>query len=302
MNKIRGGWVALPVLVGLLSGCGAGPATPGVLNAVGAESEYANVIQQIGGRYVHVTGIMSNPNIDPHTFEASSTDAELIYRASLVVQNGVGYDSFMNRLESATPNSHRTVVTAARVLGLPDSTANPHLFYKPGAMAAVAARIEAVLAHKLPAHSAYFRGRLKAFDRGLNAWSAAMARVRKDFPGAPVAVTEPVADYMLQAAGLSIRTPWSFQEAIMNSVDPSPQAVQIEQNLIKDRRVRVLVYNQQVVDSTTETLLKLAKKSHVPVVGVYETMPSGHDYQQWMVDETEDVYKALKDGRSSLTL
>ena len=49
-----------------------------VIQAVGAENEYANVIAQIGGRYVTVTAIMSNPNTDPHTFEASPSVARSV--------------------------------------------------------------------------------------------------------------------------------------------------------------------------------------------------------------------------------
>ena len=105
-----------------------------VVVAVGAENQYANVISQIGGKYVHATAVESNPNTDPHSFEASPSVARLIGDAQLVVQNGVGYDSFMNKIEDATPNPARKVIIAASLLGLPDSTPNPHLWYKPAAM------------------------------------------------------------------------------------------------------------------------------------------------------------------------
>ncbi len=270
--------------------------------AVGAENEYANVIAQLGGPYVRVNAIMSNPNTDPHTFEASTADARLIARATLVVQNGVGYDSFMNHLESASPDARRVVITAAKVMGVPATAPNPHLFYEPGAMARVAARIAAALSRLEPAHARYFHARLKAFDRSLAPWDRAIGRLRRSYRGAPVAVTEPVADDMLQAAGLRVLTPWAFQAAIMNSTDPSPQDVGIVEGLIIHRRVRVLVYNQQAVDSTTTMLLGLAKRHGVPVVGVYETMPARHDYQTWMLDETMNVYRALRYHRSYLTM
>lgn len=275
---------------------------PGPLLAVGAENEYANVISQIGGPYVRVSAIMSNPNTDPHTFEASTLDARRIAHARLVVQNGVGYDSFMNRLESASPDAHRIVIVAAQVMGVRATAPNPHLFYEPGEMAKVAARIAASLGRLEPAHKAYFQAHLTTFDRSLNPWLRAIATLKKAEKGAPVAVTEPVADFMLQAAGLKIETPWPFQAAIMNSTDPAPQDVAIEEELILDHRVRVFVYNQQAVDSTTTLLLSLAKSHHVPIVGVYETMPPGHDYQTWMLDETRDVYLALRTHRSYLTL
>ncbi len=273
-----------------------------VIQAVGAENEYSNVIGQIGGHYVHAVGIMSNPDTDPHTFEASPVDAEMIGSAELVVQNGAGYDSFMNRLEQASPNRKRLVITTAAVLGLPANTKNPHLFYKPGAMEAVASVVTKDLSRLQPAHTSFFHARLQAFDRSLVPWSQAMAKLKKAYHGTPVAVTEPVADYMLNASGLRVLTPWPFQAAIMNSVDPSPQDAEIEKNLLLDHKVRVFVYNQQAIDSTTQTLLGVAKKAHIPIVGVYETMPPGHNYQTWMLDETLDVYKALRFHRSYLTL
>jgi zinc/manganese transport system substrate-binding protein len=126
--------------------------------------------------------------------------------------------------------------------------------------------------------------------------------VRSAYHGAPVAVTEPVADYMLQAAGLQVKTPWDFQAAIMNGTDPSPQDVQIEENLLKNHKVRLFVYNQQAVDTTTNALLAMARQHHIPVVGVYEVMPLHYSYQRWMTAEVNAVYRALKYGKSTVTL
>ena len=117
----------------------AGATTSTVINAVGAENEYANVLGQIGGHYVHVSSILNNPNTDPHTFESSPSVAEEVSAAELIVQNGVGYDNFMNKIESASPNSRRKVIVAQNVLGLPTNTPNPHLWYDPKTMPAVAA-------------------------------------------------------------------------------------------------------------------------------------------------------------------
>jgi zinc/manganese transport system substrate-binding protein len=119
----------------------------GIVNAVGAENEYANVISQIGGRYVKVTAIMSNPNTDPHTFEASPAVAKVVSAANLVVQNGLGYDTFMNKIESASPSSARRVIDVQELRHLPDSTPNPHLWYSPETMPAVAQALVKDLLH-----------------------------------------------------------------------------------------------------------------------------------------------------------
>ena len=268
--------------------------------AVGAENEYANVIQQVGGKYVQVSAIMSNPNTDPHTFEASPSVARLVSSAQLVVQNGVGYDTFMDTIENAAPNAARKVITVQGLLGLPVSTPNPHLWYKPGTGAAVANAVAADLAALQPAHAAYFKANATAFIRSLTAWTDAIAAFQAKYPDTPVATTEPVADYMLQAAGADILTPWAFQADIMNGTDPSAQDVAVERSLFTQHKVKVFLYNQQVTDSLTESFITLAQSNGIPVVGVYETMPvPGYDYQSWMLAEVQDLQKAVADKISS---
>jgi len=272
----------------------------GTITVVGAENEYANVIAQIGGKYVRTDAIMSDPNTDPHTFEASPAVAQEVSSAQLVVQNGVGYDTFMNTIEQAAPSSSRKVINVQNLLGLPDSTANPHLWYKPATMPAVARAVAADLAQIQPANAAYFQANLTAFDNSLAPWAKAVAALRAAHPDTPVATTEPVADYMLQAVGTDNLTPWSLQADIMNGVDPSPQDVSLQEGLFKQHKVKIFLYNQQVTDSLTQSFLNLAKQNGIPVVGVYETMPTdGYDYQSWMLAEVDAVDKALSAGQST---
>ncbi|MGH7911924.1 MAG: metal ABC transporter solute-binding protein, Zn/Mn family, partial [Candidatus Dormibacteraceae bacterium] len=248
---------------------------------------------------VQATAIMSNPNTDPHAFEASPKIAEEVGAAALVVRNGLGYDGFMTQVERATENADRRSIDVQHLLGLPDSTPNPHLWYRPATMPAVAAKVARDLAALDPAHRSYFQGRAATFDRSLDSWMRAIQTLKADYPGAPVAVTEPVPDYLLQAAGLADRTPWELQAEIMNGVDLSPQNVTLEENLFRQHQVRVLLYNEQVTDSVTETFHSIAQESGIPVVGVYETMPSGYTYQSWMVAETQAIRRALSAHRST---
>jgi zinc/manganese transport system substrate-binding protein len=297
--------VAMAAVVLAVAGCAGASADAGngTIVAVGAENEYANVIGQIGGKYVSVTAIMSNPNTDPHTFEASPKVAQEVSAAQLVVQNGVGYDGFMNKIESSASGSDRKVIDVQNLLGLPDSTSNPHLWYKPQTMPKVAAAIASDLSKLAPSHASYFQSAARAFDRSLNPWQQALASFKAAYPGTPVATTEPVADYMLQAAGTDNLTPWSLQAAIMNGVDPSPQDVTLQQQLFSQHRVKVFLYNQQVTDSLTETFLAAAKRNDVPVVGVYETMPvPGYTYQSWMLAEVRALRAAVADGTSEQRL
>jgi zinc/manganese transport system substrate-binding protein len=304
---------AAPILAALcvlIAGCGgasSGVTAGGAIVAVGAENEYANVIEQVGGRYVKVSAIESNPNTDPHTFEASPSVAETVAAAGLVVQNGVGYDTFMERIESASggvgSDSQRKVIDVQKLLGLPDSTRNPHLWYKPQTMPAVAKAIAADLSALQPAHAAYFGARGASFEQSLAPWHQALERFAAEYPDTPVATTEPVGDYMLEAAGTVNLTPFGLQADIMNGVDPAPQDVTLQTGLFASHRVKVFVYNQQVTDSLTQSFLAAAKRAGVPVVGVYETMPTpGYDYQSWMLAEVQALHRAVAEKRSTQKL
>jgi zinc/manganese transport system substrate-binding protein len=290
------------------AGCGATasvarPSPSGVISAVGAENEYANVLGQIGGRYVHVVAVLSNPNTDPHTFEASPKVAEEVTSAELVVENGLGYDTFMARIEAAAPSPDRKVIDVQQLLGLPDTTPNPHLWYDPSTMPAVARAMTVDLSAIDPAHAAYFQANLRDFDASMGPWLRAIAQIKSRYAGTPVATTEPVGDYLLAAMGLDDVTPFGFQADVMNGVDPSPQDVSAEQSALSGHRVKVFCYNQQVVDSLTAALLGMARSAHVPVVGLYETMPTpGYDYQSWMLAETLAVGHALESGVSTARL
>ena len=308
--RIRSGFpaVALPLAAALLaSACSSSSASPGggggtsaaaasstTITAIGAENEYADVIAQVGGKYVRASSIMSNPNTDPHTFEASPAVAREISAADLIVQNGVGYDDWATTIENAAPSTARKVINVQQLLGLPNSTPNPHLWYKPTTMPAVANAIAADLAQIDPAHASYYKANAAAFIASLTAWTKAIATFAAAHPDTPVATTEPVADYMLQAAGADIMTPWTFQADIMNGTDPSPQDTAIEKSLFTQHKVKVFLYNQQVTDALTESFISLAQANGIPVVGVYETMPTpGFDYQSWMLAEVNALSKAV---------
>jgi zinc/manganese transport system substrate-binding protein len=290
----------LPVLAAGCTNSGAGSVPPGVITAIGAENEYANVLSQVGGRYVSVTSILDNPNTDPHTFEASPSVAEQVSSAQLIVQNGVGYDSFMNKIESASPNPKRKVIVAQQILGLPDDTPNPHLWYNPRTMPAVAKAMASALSEIEPSHAAYFNANLVRFDDSLAPLLHAIATFKSDYPGTAVAVTEPVADYMLEAMGMEDLTPFVFQADIMNGVDPAPQDISLERGLFTDHKVKVFCYNQQVVDALTSSIRASAQQAGIPVVAVYETMPTpGYDYQTWMLAEVNAISNAVVNGRST---
>jgi len=292
---------ALAALLSLVTaGCASTAAAPArvngtaVINAVGAENQYASVLSQIGGRYLHVTSVLDNPSTDPHTFEASPQVASEVASAQLIVQNGLGYDTWITKMEAASPNSGRKVIVAQQVLGLPDSTPNPHLWYHPATMPAVARVIAADLSALRPARAAYFRANLAAFDRSLQPWLHAIAAFRAAHSGITAATTEPVADYLLTAMGIRNLTPFSFQADIMNGVDPAPQDIALADSFFSQHRVHLFVYNEQVTSALTASIRQNAQQAGVPVVAVYETMPvPGYTYQSWMLAEVSAIQRAV---------
>ena len=286
--------VALGLLVGSLglAGCTSSHSTPGMINVVGAEVQYGDVLAQIGGAYVHVTSIMNNPNTDPHNFEASPSVAQAIAAAKIIVQNGAGYDSFMNQLESASANSSRDVIS---VVALRDqvSAANPHFWYSPTTMPMVARVVTSDLVTIAPQHAAYFRSHEATFVRSWRRVTAALVTARHDVAGNKVATTEPVGDYLLAAMGLDNLTPFRFQADVMNGIDPSPQDIVTQQNLLTSHAVAALCYNAQVSSPVTLALRNLAIKDHVPTVAIYETMPQGLHVQTWMLSEISAIEAAI---------
>ena len=187
-----------------------------------------------------------------------------------------------------------------KLLGLPDRPPNPHLWYSPDTMPVVAKAIATDLSRLDPAHAGYFRANLVRFDRSLAPWLKAISSFKATYPRTPVATTEPVADYMLQAAGTVNESPFALQADIMNGVDPTPEDITVQDSLLTGHKVKVFLYNEQVTDSITQSFRSLALKNGIPVVGVYETMPTpGYDYQTWMLAEVHALEKAVADKVST---
>lgn len=275
----------------------------GRVSVVAAENEYGNVASQIGGPFVSVSAVMRNPSTDPHTYEVSPGVAGEVSRADLIIQNGLGYDDFMTKLEAASSKSGREVINVQHLLAVPNSQPNPHLWYSPITMPRVATALAHHLAKLRPAHASYFKARAARFVKSLKPWIHALRQFKSIHPNIPVVTTEPVADYMLQAAGVHNLAPMAFQLDIMNGTDPAPQDVAGVSGLLKQHKAKVLVYNRQVTDALTQSFITAARDAKVPVVGVYETMPvPGYDYQSWMQAEVSALERAVARGASTVTL
>ena len=268
----------------------------------GAITLNGNVAAQIGGKYVAVDSIKGIPA--PAHLRGVARGRPSGQRCpGEIIQNGIGYDEFMTKLESASPNPKRYVIDVQHLLGLPDTTPNPHLWYDPITMPTVARKLATDFSLIDPAHAAYFKAHAVRFVASLGPWLRAIAVFKAKYPGTPFATTEPVADYMLEAAGARNLTPFTLQADIMNGVDPAPQDVTAQEGFFSGHKVKVFVYNQQVTDSLTESFITDAHNAGIPVIGVYETMPvPGYDYQSWMLAEVTALTKAVADHVSATHL
>ncbi|MFT8703959.1 metal ABC transporter solute-binding protein, Zn/Mn family [Bifidobacterium aquikefiricola] len=300
--------IVASILTGVMAlaaaGCGTSSASSsdGKIDVLAAENEYGDVAKSIGGSHVNVTSIISNPNADPHDFEASPSDVKLIAQAKIVVQNGVGYDDWLDKMLKAHTSSDRTVINAQEVLGLPDSTKNPHLWYEPKTMPAVASKIASKLESIDPSHTSDYKKNLKSFNTSMDSYTDALSHFQTSYPNVAVAATEPVANYMLDAAKVNIKTPWTLQAAIMNDQDPSAQDSATQMGLFSNKSVQAFVYNQQVTSDLTAKYKAEAKKNDIPIVGVYETMPKNYHYVQWMTAELAALEKAISQKQSTESL
>ena len=244
--------LVLTAVTALTGACAAGGATGGgPLNVVAAENVYGDIAEQIGGSHVHVTSILSDPNADPHLFEPGSSNGLAVATARVVIQNGVGYDAFMTKLEDARAEREAIVLTIADVLGVHGRDANPHLWYDVPKLPRIAAAIATALERADPAHARAYRAGLRRFLASLRPLQQQVARIKRSFGGTPVAYTEPVPGYLIDAAGLKNLAPSSFTRAIEEGTEPPPQAVAAMNALVTGKKVWVLLYNSQAVSPIT---------------------------------------------------
>ena len=287
--------IALPVAaVLLLAGCTAAPAEDdGLVQVVASTNVYGDIAATIGGDAVEVTSIIDDPSQDPHSFEGSARVQLALSKADLVIENGGGYDDFVDTLLGAAGNPDATVLTASDLSGL-DVSSNEHVWYSFSAMDALAAAITDALSEADPASADLFAQNAAAFRGDLStlAQSAATAATRVE--GTGVAITEPVPGYLLDALGLVNVTPEEFSEAVEEGTDVSPLVLAETEELFEDGSAAILVYNEQTTGPETERVIAAATAAGAGVVPVTETLPAGEDYISWMTANLDAIAAALR--------
>ena len=285
-------WKALLAAAGIatllaLTACGTGSnaaaAATDPINVVTSTNVWGDVAEEIGGDQVAVSSLIADPAADPHSFEPTAQAQLALSKAALVVQNGGGYDDFMQTmLRSATTGA--PVIDAVQVSGKQPVAGelNEHVWYDLPTAGKVATRIAGELTTIRPEQAALFQANLATFTDRIAGLTTATTAIKAGNAGAGVAVTEPVPLYLTDAAGLVDKTPEQFSKAIEDCTDVPPTVLSDTLALFTGRQVVVLVYNTQTSSPQTDQVLAAAKDNQIPAVGVTETLPAGQDYLSWM--------------------
>ncbi|WP_055495660.1 metal ABC transporter solute-binding protein, Zn/Mn family [Streptomyces sp. TP-A0356] len=299
---ITGASLALVAGCGSSSDSGSGgsdaqsPAASSKVAVVASTNVYGDITEQIGGDKVAVTSIISDPSQDPHSYEASTQNQLALSKAKVVIENGGGYDDFVDKMLKSSNNSSAEVINAVTVSGKTapkGGELNEHVWYDFPTVAKIADRIAAALGKADPAGAAAFTKNAETFKAKLTPLETKEADIKKKHGGAGIAITEPVPLYMTEASGLVNKTPEEFSHAIEQGSDVSPKALQTMLALFTGKQVKALVYNAQTSGSQTQKAQDTAKTAGIPVVPVTETLPKGKDYLGWMTANVDALASAL---------
>lgn len=295
------GSVAATSLV--LAGCaapGGSPASDGdLLQVVASTNVYGDIASRVGGDLVEVTSIITSPAQDPHSYEASARDQLALATADLVIENGGGYDPFIDTLLDGIATAEPVVVNASEASGLledgDDYTEgfNEHVWYSFRAMEGLAKSLADEFGELDADNAAAYDENYDAFAADLDALEEQAAGIRSTTQGQGVAVTEPVPVYLLEEVGLVNLTPDAFSEAFEEGADVPPAALQETLALFPAGSVSLLAYNEQTTGSETEQVREAAEDAGVAVVSFSETMPEDGDYIGWMTDNLDALSDAF---------
>jgi len=282
----------------LLGGPPRSAAPTSVIPVVAAENFWGSLVSQLGGNHTSVLSIVSDPNADPHEYEANSSDAIAVSDAQLVIVNGVGYDDWALQLVAAADNPSQLVLNVGDLNGVSVNggivTGNPHMWYNPTYVNRTVAAMYSDLVAIQPSSTAYFQANYATLNVSLGQLYDQAAEIRDLFAGTEVASTESIFVYLANYTHLDLVSPPAFMEAIAEGNDPPAQSEVEFQCQLQSGKVAVLVYNEQTVTPITSQMKTLAAENNVTIVGVTETIqPPGVSFQVWMEAQYLQLENAL---------
>ncbi len=265
------------------------------MDVVASTDVWGNIAGSIGGRWVSVASVISDPDQDPHSYQAGTRTLLEVKDADLLIENGGGYDDFMDQLISSS-GTQAPVLDAVQISGhtaSPGGELNEHVWYDFRTVQRVADDIAARLGRLAPAHAADFAANAKAFNAQVDGLIRAEQQVRSADEGVGVGITEPVPLYLLEAMGLRNLTPPDFSHAVEEGGDVSARVLADTLALYSNHEVAALVYNEQTSGPITEQVKAAATAAGIPVIPVTETLPAGSTYLSWMRHNVAAVSTAL---------
>ena len=297
MRLVRALLVA-PLLALIVAGCGGiSSATTTGVSVVAAENFWGSFARQIAGDKADVQSIITNPAQDPHSYEPTANDARAMAMSQLAIVNGVGYDPWAPKLLDANPDGARIVLTVGKLFGLHDGD-NPHRWYDPAEVEAVANTIAADLEQLDPKHAGYYASQLENFKTsGLAQYHALIAQIKARFAGTAVGASESIFALQAPALGLKLITPASFMKAVSEGSEVSAQDTITAQRQIATHQVKVWIYNTQNATPEVQQLDALARQNNIPIATVTETLsPRKDSFEQWQVAQLEGIERALHEA------
>lgn len=293
---------AAVLLAVALAGCSTAPANTAasssggsaVINVVAAENFWGSLAEQLGGSHVKVTNIINNPDADPHDYEPTAADGRAIATAQLAIINGVGYDAWATKLADANPSSSRTTVTVADLAGIKEG-GNPHLWYNPDDVRKVIDAITAAYKKADPADVAFFDTQHDTvLNTNLKSYFDLISQIKTNYAGTPVGASESIFAMVAPATGLNLLTPESFLTAISEGGDPSAADKATIDAQIKNKQIKVYVYNSQNATPDVQAQVNQAKAAGIPTTTITETLtPAGASFQDWQVSQLTALKTAL---------
>lgn len=256
------------------------------IKVVSTTNFYGQVAQEVLGKHGKVTSIIDSPNVDPHDFTPTVATAKKVAKANLVIYNGVGYDTWVKRLQGSK------YLSVAQLVGAKDGD-NEHLWYNPQNVERLTDALVTQYSKLLPQYRTDFERNAQQYKQKLHQLDAKMDQIKHLKTKTTIAVSEPAFDYALKAMGFHIIDN-HFSLAIEEGSDPSYTDIAKLQNAIKQHRIAFFVLNKQSESKIVDNMVKLCKQEHIPIVKVTETMPSNDSYIEWFDAELNQILKIVK--------
>ncbi len=291
--------LAMCALLVPLASCsgGVGAASGGRPSVVAAENFWGSIASQLGGDRVTVTSIIDNPNADPHDYEPTTEDARSMAAANFVIENGVGYDPWAQRLIDANPVSGRDVLNVGTLVGVP-ADGNPHRWYSSSDVQHVIDAITSEYQKLDPADASYFDQQHSSFETsGLARYHALMSEIKTKYTGTPVGASESIFALMAPDLGLNLITPPAFLTAISEGTEPTAADKATIDHQIAAHEIEVYVYNSQNATPDIQRQIDEAKAANIPITTITETLfPTGATFQAWQVAQLQALASALHEA------